>query len=510
MRYEFERAAEGAARDRAKRAVLNAIGYEEERSPPPRFDEQAHFWIFYCVIPFLTWVAKVCATIFFLLVMSIGSYAMIRGLIMRGLDVRSHKIFFDYSPSAEESLMPMGIVDLRSTRNAPWFNSCAESLDRSSPAEHVCINDDNQIIYRVGGDQDSNVSENAVLESGKRYFFELSLALPESDVNKRLGVFMVKVELRSADWSLLALSKQHSFLPFESALVSLFRKTMIMLPLTSGILSEARTITLQAFDQYKDVNDEKPVSIVEISLGVPMPAAFPATVQAIQIQSAELRYGKEMNSIQAFFHNWHYFCAITGTIALFWGYTLVALSILNRRSARHRWNTQPYASFFDSDDEESGNDARSASQDQWMGADIEILDDDENDSSAWEPITSIEERTKNGNLNEEKNLVSEDDKSVPAKQNKSLERKGEQSTVRDEPLFAEMPHGKEECKHGLSDENCRDAVESRMKRAQRKEEQRLADMVMKGLFLRWCLLLVCVKIITSASSSQACCVLQYH
>ncbi len=486
MWYEFERAAEGAARDRARRVVLNAIGNEEEFWPPPRFDEQAHFWFFYGVVPFITWVAKVCSTIFFLLAMSIGSYAMIRGLIMKGLDVRSHKIFFDYSPSAEESLMPMGIVDLRSTKNSPWVNSCAESLDRSSPVEYVCVNDDNKIIFRDGGEQDSYDSEKAVLESGKRYFFELSLTLPESDVNKRLGVFMVKVELRSADWSLLALSKQHSFLPFESAFVSLFRKTIIMLPLTSGILSESKTITLQTFDQYKDANDKKPVSFVEISLGVPTPAAFPATVQAIQIHSAELRYGKEMNSIQAFFRNWHYFCTITGTVALFWGYTLVALSILNRRSERHRWNTQPYASFFDSDEEGSGDNARSASQDQWMGADIEILDDDENDSSAWEPIASIEEKTKNGNVNEENNVVSEDDESVPAKQNKwsafaaPLENLGEHSTVRDEPLLAEMPHDEEECKHGLSNEYCGDAVELRMKRAQKEEEQHLADMVMKG------------------------------
>ncbi|KAL3807543.1 hypothetical protein ACHAXA_002582 [Cyclostephanos tholiformis] len=506
MWYEFERAAEGAARDRARRAVLNAIGYEEGRPPPPRYDEYTHFWFFRGVVPFVIWFAKVCSMICFLLAMSMGSYAMILGLIMRGLDVRSHKIFFDYSPSTRGPLMPMGIIDLRSTKNAPWVNSCAESLNNSSPAEYACINDINEITYRVEGGQDGNDSKNGVLESGKRYFFELSLTLPESDVNKRLGVFMVKVELRSADWSLLALSKQHSLLPFESAYVSLFRKTTMMLPLASGILSEARTVTLHAFDQYKDVNDKKPVSFVEISLGVPKPATFPATVQAIQIQSAELRYGKEMNSIQAFFRNWHYFCAIIGTVALFWGYTLVALSILNHRSERHRWKTQPYANFFDSDEDESGDDARSVSQDRWMGADIEILDDDENDSGAWEPIESIEKKTKNENLDEGKNLVSEDDESVPSKQNKSRERDaitaplenlGDYNTVSDDPLLAEMPHDKKECKHGYSDEKCRDDVELRMKRAQKKEEQHLADMVMKGwsfFFMMHLKLCVCIVV----------------
>jgi len=219
---------------------------------------------------------------------------------MRGLDVQSHNIFFDYSPSPGEPIMPTGIVDLRSTRSAPWVHSCADSLDQSSSSEYVCVNSNNEITYRVRGEQDGKVSENAVLESGKRYFFELALTMPESDVNKQLGVFMVKVELKSADRSLLALSKQHSLLPFESAFVALFRKTMVILPLASGILSETRTITLHAFDQYRDANDKKPVSLVEVSLGIPNPAAYPATAQSIQIQSAELRYGKEMSAIQGF------------------------------------------------------------------------------------------------------------------------------------------------------------------------------------------------------------------
>ena len=490
MWREFERGAERAARDRARRAVLNAIGFEEEQwPPPPRFDEQAHFWFFYGVVPLIKWVAKASSLVCFLLAMSIGTYAVIRGVIMRGLDVQSRQIFFDYSSAPGGPMMPTGIVDLRSTKSAPWVHSCAESVDHSSPVEYACIDGDNEITYRVGGEQDGNVSENAVLESGKRYFFELALTLPESDVNKQLGVFMVKVELRSADRSLLAFSKQHSLLPYESAFVSLFRKSMAIMPLACGILSETRTITLHVFDQYRDASDKKTVSLVEVSLGVPNPTAFPATVQSIQIQSAELRYGKEMNAIQAFCRNWQYLCAVIGTAALFLGYALVALSILNRQAERHRWNTQPYAHFFDSDEDESGDNAGTASQDRWMGADIEILDEDEDDSSAWEPIESNEKKTKDKNGHEEKNLVSDDDESVSAKQKKNREGESmtaplgkldENEAVKDEPLLAEMPHDKEERSLGRLDEICNNDMDSRNKSAQKKEEQHLADMVMKG------------------------------
>jgi hypothetical protein len=196
-----------------------------------------------------------------------------------------------------------------------------------------------------------------------------------------------------------------------------------------------------------------------------------------------------MNAIQAFCRNWQYLCAVIGTAALFLGYALVALSILNRQAERHRWNTQPYAHFFDSDEDESGDNAGTASQDRWMGADIEILDEDEDDSSAWEPIESNEKKTKDKNGHEEKNLVSDDDESVSAKQKKNREGESmtaplgkldENETVKDEPLLAEMPHDKEKRSLGRLDEICNNDMDSRNKSAQKKEEQHLADMVMKG------------------------------
>lgn len=488
--HQFERAAEHAVAEKARRAMLNAIGYEAEpvqQPPHPNFDEQLRYWFSSSVAPIIIWVSKACFVIFAIFLLSIGTYAGIWSLSMSGLEVQSRPIFFDYSPGESMMPIPIGIVDLRSTKSAPWVHySCGDAVG------DVCINNDKHISYNTEeNDSDSTSSDRAILKKGQRYFIELTLTLPESEINKQLGIFMVKVDLRSGDRSLLASSKQHSMLPYESTMVSLFRKFMLMIPLASGLLSETRAVSLLCFDNYVDTNNTKTMSLVEISLGVPNPAAFPATLQTIQIHSAELRYGKEMNSIQIFLHNWRYCCAFFGTAVLFLGYALVVLSILNYRAQKSMWNVQPYADLFDSIDGSAQN-SNSASHDRWMGADIEILEDDDNDSDAWEPIDSKEkkeENNENGNPSTKpapNNPLVSDDESFSSKHN---DAKGEKKTnttfplgkLADnatlkclEPLFASKPNDE-------STHNKNGGSASKEKKTKQEEEEKfLADMVMKG------------------------------
>jgi hypothetical protein len=503
---------------------LNAIGYEGQEpsiQQPPHYDEQAQYLLFYGIFPFIAWCIRSCFAIVFLIAISVGTYALLWKAIMHGLDVQSHPIYFDYSPlSTGGPMIPTGVVDLRSIRRAPWIHSCdVESSSHhyhhsSQQAEYACINSDNEEkTYRVGGGDEmgNKISiEKAVLEPGKKYFFELSLTMPESNINKQLGIFMVNVALRSGDRSLLALSKQHSLLPFESLFVSLVRKTIYILPLASGILSETKTITLHVFDKYSDANINKPVSLVEVSINVPNSEAFPATMQSIQIQSAELRYGKEMNPIQAIIRKWHYLCAIIGISVIFVSYVWIVLKFLRRRAAKQRAETHPYGSLFGSDDD-TDDDGLASNDDRWSGVDIEILDDDENDSGVWEPIDANGRKTTNENDDQQKksapndHVVSDDDhddddESVSMKQNKrppsmyedewdaflnfvgkergeesTAPHPGERATVMDEPLFAEKSSHDNKEKRVHSKFDVENGASSRI-----KEELKMADMVMRG------------------------------
>ena len=500
---EFER----AATENARRAMLHAIGYEEmtyqreqhgppSLPPPPRFDEQVHYWFSSIVMPFIVWVIKTCLFLFFLLLLSISIYSILWGTIMRGLDVKSRRVYFDYSPGGSgNNVMPTAILDLRSMKNAPWSHHlCGDELacQSSSPiGEYACdSNDHESITNSVGEENNETVVENPILAPGQRYFIELVLTLPESEINKQLGVFMVKVDLRSADRTLLASSKQHSMLPYESSIVTLFRKTMLILPLAFGLMSETRTVTLLSFDHYMDISDKKPVSLVEVTLGVPNPAAFPTTLQTIQIHSAELRYGKEMNAIQAFLRHWQYLFAVIVISALFLGLLSMILSILNRRAQIRRWNEEPYADFFDSVDDEASDILNTSSHNRWMGADIEILDDSENDSNAWEPIVPNEKATKKGtpsppaeNLPVPDNLVSDDESSPPRERKSEIQESGSifhgelgtnSTAARQEPLFDTTLTDNEQRSNEGEDANSY---------SQRQEEEYLADMVMKGQYI---------------------------
>eukprot|EP00578_Thalassiosira_sp_NH16_P005508 CAMPEP_0181133564 /NCGR_PEP_ID=MMETSP1071-20121207/31596_1 /TAXON_ID=35127 /ORGANISM="Thalassiosira sp., Strain NH16" /LENGTH=183 /DNA_ID=CAMNT_0023219973 /DNA_START=336 /DNA_END=887 /DNA_ORIENTATION=- len=167
---------------------------------------------------------------------------------------------------------------------------------------------------------------------------------------------------------------------------------------------------------------------------------------------------------------------------------------MKHRSQRNSLDAQPYADFFDSDDETADN-SNSASQGRWMGADIEILEDDEDDNDAWEPIESKEEKeAKIGDDAAQKparsNIVS-DDESFFSKQKDT----GNHQDVNFPPgtpandtavlghgsLVGSKPHdkaGKQQVEDLHSKGNrCN---YPRKTSSQEKEEQCLADMVMKG------------------------------
>ena len=548
MWHEFEQAAERAAANRARRAMLTAIGYDgdqfhQQHVPPmaPRLDEQLRYFFFSNILPFIIWIIKACLLLLLIFVLSIATYGLIWSSIMSGLNVKSHPVFFDYSHNNNEQevavTMPTGIVDMRSIKSAPWMHACemrGETNDIIPTAsEHECINNNANIMsYYTAGEK---ASSDSILAPGQRYFFELTLTLPESEINKQLGVFMVNVDLRSTDRTLLASSKQSSMLPFESTIVSLFRKTMLILPLASGLISETRSITLLCFDHYIDTNNKKPMTIVEVSLRLPNPSAFPATLQSLQIQSADIRYGKEMKAIQALLRNWQYSCACCGVVVLFLVYVWIALFILNRRARIYRWNTQPYADFFSEttvhdDSAQNDNNSNSDSKnDRWMGVDIEILSED--DPDAWEPLVSSKENKSDeknekgdGHMRKEKhasadNLVSDDDndnceeeaeeeeKSKPTSTAFPLGKLANNETViGHEPLFptSKVNNGDTTTtEHKSGDSNEKGYGESnktpdkgKTLSPQEKEERDMANMVMNGKFRLYCLLMFVKSVIS--------------
>ena len=521
--------AERRARQRLNKMIQDKFnsddgrGDEHPEQSAVRFDELLRRFFVDNLLPLLIWFVELIVCVVILAILSVASYvALYRWVIMRGLEVQSRPIFFDYNPTgiiqqrkSSHLLPPIGRVDLRSSKRAPWAYSC------SSTSDDFCVIDDDRIIMHnnaIHNKDDSDGSNDneckgttddlctnsnneaakteckeednhhPILLPDQRYFFEVTLTLPESEINKQLGVFMLTVDLRSSDKQLLASSKQSSMLPFESNMIAIFRKFALLFPLSAGLLAETRTITLLSFDNYVDVSDKRSLSYVEVTLGVPNPASFSSSLQSIQIQSSKLRYGKEMSPIQEFFRSMRWPCAFLGTTFFFIVYVYAALTIWRRRTARIRWNAQPYADLFSDDGGSAPNNSKTRSDDRWMDADIEILEEECNDSDKWEPLNETNHSPKKKEPADQIVSDEEEDSSTkkePADQIVSDEEESVSSVDPNAEVGTAKVHDTDKSSFPFGKLASFDEVKGRpnvlgQKPSREDEEKSLADMVMKG------------------------------
>ena len=89
-----------------------------------------------------------------------------------------------------------------------------------------------------------------IVSPKKLYFVDVALTLPESEIIRQLGMFMVEVDLRDAKGTIMASSSRSTMLPYESNMVSVIRKSILMGPLLLGAIPEARTVILKCFDHF--------------------------------------------------------------------------------------------------------------------------------------------------------------------------------------------------------------------------------------------------------------------
>jgi len=93
------------------------------------------------------------------------------------------------------------------------------------------------------------------LTPNKKYFLNIMLVLPESQINTEIGMFMTNVHLytpreESGNYSLLAYSKRSAMLPYESPMVRFVRKLLLIGPLILGVFPEAKSIEVKSFNHF--------------------------------------------------------------------------------------------------------------------------------------------------------------------------------------------------------------------------------------------------------------------
>ncbi|KAK1320664.1 hypothetical protein QJS10_CPA03g00304 [Acorus calamus] len=84
-----------------------------------------------------------------------------------------------------------------------------------------------------------------VIPLNQKLHLTVSLTLPESEYNQRLGVFQVRVEFLSSNGKVLVSSSQPCMLHFKSTPIQLIQTFLKSVPLLAGYSSESQTLNLK-------------------------------------------------------------------------------------------------------------------------------------------------------------------------------------------------------------------------------------------------------------------------
>ncbi|XP_072978804.1 seipin-1 [Typha angustifolia] len=124
----------------------------------------------------------------------------------------------------------------------------------------------------------------------------LVLVMPESDYNRRIGVFQVTAEVMTHNGDIIASSSQPCILRFRSLPIRLTRTFLMGIPLLVGICSESQTITMEIL-QYKESRQKTELLRVRLKPRA-LTTDLPQLYASEMVISSKLPWGKEI------VHNW--------------------------------------------------------------------------------------------------------------------------------------------------------------------------------------------------------------
>ncbi|XP_062199079.1 seipin-2-like [Phragmites australis] len=146
----------------------------------------------------------------------------------------------------------------------------------------------------------------------QRMQLEVSLTLPESDYNRRLGVFQVKAEFLSADGQVISTSSQPCMLKFKSVHMHFIETFLRSVSLLSGYSSESQVIRLKMRGITEGLEPTTGVKIIleqraEFSPGAGIP----------EIYAASLKLEAELPLFKRILWNWRWTLFVWSSMGFF-------------------------------------------------------------------------------------------------------------------------------------------------------------------------------------------------
>ncbi|KAM1138703.1 hypothetical protein COP1_036599 [Malus domestica] len=138
-----------------------------------------------------------------------------------------------------------------------------------------------------------------VIPPGHKLRVTVSSILPESEYNRNLGVFQVKVQFLSVDGKTLASSSQPCMLQFKSEPIRLLFTFLKVVPLVAGYVSESQTLTLK-FRGFI----EGDVSTACLKVTIEQRAEYSPGAGIPQIYDSSVTLESELPLFRRFIWNW--------------------------------------------------------------------------------------------------------------------------------------------------------------------------------------------------------------
>lgn len=154
----------------------------------------------------------------------------------------------------------------------------------------------------------------------QRMQLEVSLTLPESDYNRRLGVFQVRAEFLSADGKVVSATSQPCMLKFKSVHMHFIETFLQSFSLLSGYSSESQVIRLK-MRGIKEAFEP----ITEVKIMLEQRAEFSTGAGIPEIYAASLLLEAELPLLKRILWNWRWTLFVWSSMGFFVFELLLAL-----------------------------------------------------------------------------------------------------------------------------------------------------------------------------------------
>ncbi|CAI9757114.1 unnamed protein product [Fraxinus pennsylvanica] len=160
------------------------------------------------------------------------------------------------------------------------------------------------------------------IPNNHKLHLSVSLTLPESEYNRKLGIFQIRVESMSARSEVLASLSYPTMLRFKSPPIRLIETMLKTVPLITGLQSEVQTLKIDMRDYMEG---HEPTAFFKVILE--QRAEFKAGSGVPEIYAASLDIESELPGLKRAIWNWRRTIFVWISISSFMGELIVVLLV---------------------------------------------------------------------------------------------------------------------------------------------------------------------------------------